>query len=261
MNEILSAKEALELWTNASWTELAEKANKMRIKIHGKEKVSYTVFRIINYTNICEISCSFCSFKSSAGTKPYTLSFEGISNQRTFEYGFSKGTVSEIASRQGYPAAAECVSAERYTYLPINNLYILSEFLGDFSFTLPKGVTFFDKNTGKDLTLEAGNQALDARRMCGIISALSKVEELDLRDYLMGKIQDDSENQKIIADMITAAAKAKLKSGTDIEKIFDKFTSLAETDISVYDFELRHSGFEKLINSGKLKFTVKEVAK
>jgi len=75
MNKILSAKKALKLWKNASWEELATEAHKMRLKIHGKKNVSYTVFRIINYTNVCKIACSFCSFKN---TKPYTLSKKEI---------------------------------------------------------------------------------------------------------------------------------------------------------------------------------------
>jgi len=74
---ILSAKEALKMWKNASWAELAAKAHKMRIEIHGKKNVSYTVFRIINYTNVCKIACSFCSFKN---TKPYTLSPKEITS-------------------------------------------------------------------------------------------------------------------------------------------------------------------------------------
>jgi len=70
MNKILSPKEALNILKNASWAELATEAHKKRIEIHGKKNVSYTVFRIINYTNVCKIACSFCSFKN---TKPYTL--------------------------------------------------------------------------------------------------------------------------------------------------------------------------------------------
>jgi len=73
--EIFSAKEALKLWKNASWAELAAEAHKMRVEIHGKKNVSYTVFRIINYTNVCKIACSFCSFKN---TKPYVLSLKEI---------------------------------------------------------------------------------------------------------------------------------------------------------------------------------------
>jgi cyclic dehypoxanthinyl futalosine synthase len=75
MSDILSTKEALNLWKNARWTELATKAHKMRVEIHGKKNVSYTVFKIINYTNVCKIACSFCSFKN---TKPYTLSINEI---------------------------------------------------------------------------------------------------------------------------------------------------------------------------------------
>jgi cyclic dehypoxanthinyl futalosine synthase len=74
---ILSTKEALKLWKTASWAELAAEAHKMRIQIHGKKNVSYTVFKIINYTNVCKIACSFCSFKN---TKPYTLSANEIAS-------------------------------------------------------------------------------------------------------------------------------------------------------------------------------------
>ncbi|MDR3001351.1 MAG: CofH family radical SAM protein [Fibromonadaceae bacterium] len=71
----MTKEEALRLWKSASWTELAKAAHEKRIEIHGKKNVSYTVFRIINYTNICKIACSFCSFKN---TKPYTLTLKEI---------------------------------------------------------------------------------------------------------------------------------------------------------------------------------------
>jgi len=74
----LTKKEALELWKNCSWAELAAAAHKMRVEIHGKKNVSYTVFRIINYTNICKIGCSFCSFKK---LRQYVLSIDEIVSQ------------------------------------------------------------------------------------------------------------------------------------------------------------------------------------
>jgi len=74
---ILSPKQALNLWKHASWAELAAEAHKMRVKIHGEKNVSYTVFRIINYTNVCKIACSFCSFKN---IKHYTLSIKEIAS-------------------------------------------------------------------------------------------------------------------------------------------------------------------------------------
>ncbi|MDR0518351.1 MAG: CofH family radical SAM protein [Fibromonadaceae bacterium] len=81
MSEVISKKNALSLWKNASWAELAESAHKKRIQIHGKKNVSYTVFKIINYTNVCKVKCSFCSFKSGAKVKPYTLSLKEIEEQ------------------------------------------------------------------------------------------------------------------------------------------------------------------------------------
>ncbi len=69
---------ALNLWKNANWTELAKAAHEMRVEIHGKKNVSYTVFRIINYTNVCKIGCSFCSFRK---LQPYVLSIDEIVSQ------------------------------------------------------------------------------------------------------------------------------------------------------------------------------------
>ncbi|MDR2731606.1 MAG: CofH family radical SAM protein [Fibromonadaceae bacterium] len=71
----------MRLWKNAGWAELAKAAHEKRVEIHGKKNVSYTVFRIINYTNVCKIGCSFCSFKSSTGNKPYILSVSEIVSQ------------------------------------------------------------------------------------------------------------------------------------------------------------------------------------
>ncbi|MDR2579806.1 MAG: CofH family radical SAM protein [Fibromonadaceae bacterium] len=69
---------AIELWKTSSWTDLAKAAHGKRIQIHGEKDVSYTVFRIINYTNICKIGCSFCSFKNG---EKYTLSIDEIASQ------------------------------------------------------------------------------------------------------------------------------------------------------------------------------------
>ena len=34
------------------------------------DTVGYTVYRIINYTNVCSVRCSFCSFCRGEGDKP-----------------------------------------------------------------------------------------------------------------------------------------------------------------------------------------------
>ena len=58
----LSPAEALNLLKNAPWTQVAEAANSMRHRMNPGNKVGYTAFRIVNYTNVCEVTCSFCSF-------------------------------------------------------------------------------------------------------------------------------------------------------------------------------------------------------
>lgn len=65
----ISPNEALYLLKNAPWLEIAQLAAECRNRQVGSESASYTVFRIINYTNVCTISCSFCSFKCQESDK------------------------------------------------------------------------------------------------------------------------------------------------------------------------------------------------
>jgi len=83
--ERISPEEGLLLYQKAPWLEIVQLAWERRVQQVGSTSASYTVFRIINYTNICSISCSFCSFKkdpSASGT--YVLNrdeiFEKIEN-------------------------------------------------------------------------------------------------------------------------------------------------------------------------------------
>ena len=77
--ERLTPEEALLLLKEAEWTEVAQAANAVRhAKLPGK-RVGYTVYRIINYTNVCSVNCSFCSFARKAGERgTYVLSLEQI---------------------------------------------------------------------------------------------------------------------------------------------------------------------------------------
>ncbi|MES0491461.1 MAG: radical SAM protein [Leptospirales bacterium] len=62
----ITPKEALALWKEGDIYTLGKTANVIREKKATPGVVSYTVFRIINYTDICSIDCSFCSFKHKA---------------------------------------------------------------------------------------------------------------------------------------------------------------------------------------------------
>lgn len=75
----LTTEEALELWEKADWTEVVHAAHQMRLRLHPAAQVSYTAYRIINYTNICSIGCTFCSFMADADAPDsYILSVDQV---------------------------------------------------------------------------------------------------------------------------------------------------------------------------------------
>lgn len=75
----IDSNAALEILRHANWTEVVQVANALRHQKLPENKVGYTVFRIINYTNICSVRCSFCSFcRYDNDNDAYTLSLEEI---------------------------------------------------------------------------------------------------------------------------------------------------------------------------------------
>ena len=83
--ERLTPAEGLEILKNAPWTDVVEAADTVRkAKLPGN-RVGYTAFRIVNYTNVCEVTCSFCSFCRPANhPAAYILSLDEI-RQKTLE--------------------------------------------------------------------------------------------------------------------------------------------------------------------------------
>lgn len=79
----LSYEEGIELLVNGNWLELAEAAWQYRCELHGSENASYTMFRVVNYTNICNVDCKFCSFqrKDMKSKSAYVLSLEEVSQK------------------------------------------------------------------------------------------------------------------------------------------------------------------------------------
>ena len=60
--ERISAAEALELHKAADFLKVAAAAREIRNRRHDPSVVTYTMFRIVNYTTFCNVNCSFCSF-------------------------------------------------------------------------------------------------------------------------------------------------------------------------------------------------------
>lgn len=81
----LSPVDALDILKNVPWTQVAEAANIVRHRINPGNRVGYTAFRIVNYTNVCEVTCSFCSFcRPAKSPEAYVLSLDEI-RQKTLE--------------------------------------------------------------------------------------------------------------------------------------------------------------------------------
>ncbi len=81
----LTPAEGLELLKDASWTSIVEAADKVRHARLPGNRVGYTAFRIVNYTNVCEVTCSFCSFcRPERSPEAYVLRLDEI-RQKTIE--------------------------------------------------------------------------------------------------------------------------------------------------------------------------------
>ena len=81
----LSPSEGLELLKNAPWKSVVEAADQVRHARLPGNRVGYTAFRIVNYTNVCEVTCSFCSFcRPAKSPEAYVLILDEI-RQKTIE--------------------------------------------------------------------------------------------------------------------------------------------------------------------------------
>ena len=60
--------EALELYNSADFLKVIAAARAIRNRRHDPSVVTYTMFRIVNYTAFCRVNCSFCSFHEPEGS-------------------------------------------------------------------------------------------------------------------------------------------------------------------------------------------------
>jgi len=75
----ITTAEALELYRTLSLPELGALADAVRQRLHPDRRVTYIVDRNINYTNICNVYCTFCAFMRDAeAPDAYILSVEEV---------------------------------------------------------------------------------------------------------------------------------------------------------------------------------------
>lgn len=93
----ISEAKALDLFYNASLTELQERAQGLRAHILSPEEATYLIMRIVSITNVCVADCKYCAFYRKPGdSQGYTLGTEEI---------FAK--IEELLSKGGVLAAME----------------------------------------------------------------------------------------------------------------------------------------------------------
>jgi cyclic dehypoxanthinyl futalosine synthase len=76
--ERISSDEALVLYEKADFIQIQAVARELRNRKISGDSASYTMFRVVNYTNRCIIRCAFCSFQSTEKSDVYILTQEQI---------------------------------------------------------------------------------------------------------------------------------------------------------------------------------------
>jgi len=75
----LSLDDARILLSSPDWTPMVRVGHALRQRKVSADTVTWTAFRVINYTNFCTVDCSFCSFKDEIESdRGYTLSLDEI---------------------------------------------------------------------------------------------------------------------------------------------------------------------------------------
>ena len=79
--ERIAPEEALELYNSADFLKVMAAAREVRNRMHDPSTVTYTMFRIVNYTTVCSIDCAFCGFHEPADTAGKVLTVEEIAGK------------------------------------------------------------------------------------------------------------------------------------------------------------------------------------
>lgn len=77
--ERLSFEDGVRLYREASLHDLGAAAHRRRTMLHAGPRVSYVIDTTINYTNVCDVHCSFCAFFRPQGhAEGYTMTQDEV---------------------------------------------------------------------------------------------------------------------------------------------------------------------------------------
>lgn len=71
--ERITPPEALEIYNSADFLKVIAAAREVRNRKNDPSIATYTMFRIINYTTICSVNCSFCGYHQPIGSPNGTV--------------------------------------------------------------------------------------------------------------------------------------------------------------------------------------------
>ncbi|MBV8725332.1 MAG: dehypoxanthine futalosine cyclase [Candidatus Eremiobacteraeota bacterium] len=75
----LAFEEGLRLYNDADIHELGAAAHERRMQMHSPDVVTYVIDTTINYTNVCNVHCSFCAFfRPEQHKEGYTMSHDQV---------------------------------------------------------------------------------------------------------------------------------------------------------------------------------------
>ncbi len=89
----LSDEDALRLFESHDLTAIGRAAHAVRMRLHPEPAVTFVIDRNVNYTNICDVDCTFCAFYRKADdTDAYVLGREELRRKiiETYEAGGSQ---------------------------------------------------------------------------------------------------------------------------------------------------------------------------
>jgi cyclic dehypoxanthinyl futalosine synthase len=174
--ERISAEEALILYNEGDTLQIQAVARELRNRRVSADSASYTMFRVINYTNRCIIRCAFCSFQSINKNDTYILTQEEViskmedavsqgADQMFFQGGvhpdiplsYYTGILSAVKEKFGQKMHIRAFSPVEILHLAKNNQMTVEEILKIL------------KSAGLDSVPGAGAEIL-SERMRGILS-------------------------------------------------------------------------------------------
>ena len=75
----ITPAEALTLYNEGDFIKIMGVARELRNRRNNPQVVTYTMFRVVNYTNFCNVDCNFCSFMETYGSdRGYVLTADQI---------------------------------------------------------------------------------------------------------------------------------------------------------------------------------------